>query len=150
MPSLGLDVRTGARALRSTPGPSLAAMLALSIGVATAVTLYTAFRVLADDLPPIPHPERVARLYVADETTPVGRRGLRAADVGPLVDQVADRAVVAMVERLDVTIEIEGCANGTAPVTVEQVEPGFFEIAAVARDSGAPGRPPRSASVPRR
>jgi len=129
MRSLWLDLRTGARALRATPGQSLAAVLALALGVAAAVSLYTVFRVIADDLPPIPQPERVARLYFADETTPVGRRGLRASDVGPLVDQVAGRVVVAMVESAEVTLEIEGCARQTAPVTVERVEPGFFEIA---------------------
>jgi len=134
--SLWLDLRMAARALRATPGQSLAAVLALAIGVATAVSLYTLFRVIADDLPPVPHPERVARLYFADETTPVGRRGLRAADVGPLVDQVAGRAVVAMVESTDATIEIEGCASQAAPVTIEQVEPGFFDIAAVAPQLG--------------
>ena len=97
---------------------------------------YPASRVAADDLPPIPRPAHVARLYFADDTTPVGRRPLRAADVGPLVDQVSDRVVVAVVRQTDAAIEIEGCAIQTAPVTVEQVEPGFFEIAAVSPQLG--------------
>ncbi len=131
-----LDLRTGARALRATPGQALAAVLALALGVAAAVSLYTVSRVVADDLPPIPHPERVARLYFADETMPSGRRGLRASDAGPLVDQVADRVVVAMVDSADIMIEVEGCAAQTAPVTVEQVGQGFFAIAAVAPQVG--------------
>ena len=122
MTSLLADLRIAVRALRATPGQSLNAALALALGVAAAVTLYTAFRVAADDLPPIPRPAHVARLYFADDTTPVGRRPLRAADVGPLVDQVSDRVVVAVVRQTDAAIEIEGCAIQTAPVTVEQVE----------------------------
>ena len=134
--SAWIDLRVAARSLRATPGQTLAAVLALAIGVATAVSLYTLFRVIADDLPPVPHPERVARLYFADETTPVGRRGLRASDVGPLVDLVAGRVVVAMVESADTTIEIEGCASQAVPVTIQHVEAGFFDIAAVAPQLG--------------
>ncbi len=50
MRSLWTDLGAGARGLRTTPGSSRAAVLALSLGVATAVTLSTAFRTVADDL----------------------------------------------------------------------------------------------------
>jgi len=94
MRSVWSDVRRSARSLSTTPGQSAAALLALSLGIAAPVTLYTAFRVVADDLPPIPHPERIARLYVADATTPVGRRALRATDLIRLVDQLQGTSYV--------------------------------------------------------
>jgi len=98
MRSLWADLRTAARALRSTPGPSAAAVLALSLGVATAVALYTAFRTVSDDLPPVPHPERLGRLYAKDPAMPMGWRPLREGDVAPLVEQTGGRLVAALVD----------------------------------------------------
>ncbi len=135
MRSLFADLRTGGRALRTAPGSSFAAVLALSLGVATAVTLYTAFRTVADDLPPIPHPERVGRLYFADETTASGWRALRARDVAPLVEQAGDRLVAALVEDADVALEIDGCA-AVASVRAQVVTPAFFAVAGVAPQRG--------------
>ena len=135
MRSLWTDLRTGARALWTTPGSSSAAVLALSLGVATAVTLYTAFRAIADDLPPIPHPERVGRLYFADETTASGWRALRARDVAPLVEQAGDGLMTALVEDADVALEIDGCA-AVASVGAQAVTPAFFAVAGVAPQRG--------------
>jgi len=131
MRSLWTDLRTAARALRSTPGLCAAAVLALSLGVASALTLYTAFRAIADDLPPIPHPERVAHLYLADETAPMGWRVPRGSDRAALVDPIADRTVASVVRDVGADVVIDGCAREDSGVVAEQVEPTFFDVVAV-------------------
>ena len=135
MRSLWTDLRTGTRALRATPGSSLAAVVALALGVATAVTLSTAFRAIADDLPPVPHPERLGRLYVADDATALGWRAVRAGEVAPLVEQVGDGIVAALVEDDDVALAIDGCA-AVASVRAQAVTPAFFAVAGVAPERG--------------
>jgi putative ABC transport system permease protein len=111
-------------------------VLALALGLASAVTLYTAFRVVANDLPPIPHPERVARLYLADETMPMGWRMARAGDRAALVEPIADRTSTSVVRDADVEVAIDGCAREDRDVTAEQVEPAFFDIADVSPQLG--------------
>ncbi len=135
MRSLWADLRTAARALRSTPGPSATAVLALSLGVATAVTLYTAFRAISDDLPPVPHPERLGRLYAEDPAMPMGWRPLSAREVAPLVEQAGGRLVAALVDDADVTLEIAGCA-AVERAHAQPVGPSFFEVAGVLPQRG--------------
>jgi hypothetical protein len=97
--SFWLDLRHAARVLRAAPSQFAAPVLALSLGVAAAVTLYTAFKVVADDLPPIPEPDRVARLYVVDPSAPMGRRPVRGTEIENVLDRATDHLIVTTTAR---------------------------------------------------
>ncbi len=136
MRSVWSEVRTAARMLRAAPGQFAAPVVALGLGVAAAITLYTAFQVVADDLPPIPQPERVARLYLADPSAPMGRRMVRAGDLQRVLDRAAGNFTVATAVRRTATVEIGNCARSTTRSTVWRVSASFPDVIQVAPQFG--------------
>ena len=136
MRSIWSDVRRAVRAAAAAPGQFAAPVLALGLGVAAAITLYTAFRVVADDVAPVPEPERVARLYAVDRSAPMGRRPFRPAEIQDVIDRAAGQLVVTTSTRRPAPVDIAGCVAAARPLTVRWVSPSFSDVVNVAPQLG--------------
>lgn len=104
--------------------------------MAAAVTFYTAFKVVADDLPPIPEPDRVARLYVVDPSAPMGRRPVRGSEIDKVLDRATDHLIVTTTARQSSTVDVDGCAVLAGPLVVRRVLPTFRDVVRVAPQLG--------------
>ena len=136
MKSVWVDVKRAARTAAAAPGQFAAPVLALGLGLAAAVTLYTAFRAVADDVAPVPEPERVARLYAVDRSAPMGRRPFRPAEIQGVIDRAAEQLVVTRSTRRPAPVDINGCVAEARSSTVRWVSPNFSDVIRVAPQLG--------------
>jgi len=88
------DLRDGLRMLRSNPGVSLLAALALGLGIGSTTTMYSITRGILRDLP-VDRPEQLMHVAMTDRN--VGDEYLRipAADIVALNDQQRSFAAIA-------------------------------------------------------
>ena len=94
MDTLFQDLRFGWRQLRRTPGFTLAAVLALALGVGATTAIFSVVNAVVLRPIPIADPDRVVRIY---ETNPKNDyvRGFAIQTVGPLPIAFAKQMMVA-------------------------------------------------------
>jgi predicted permease len=122
------DVRAGWRAYLQAPLHSTLAAFVVALGVASAGTMYAVSLAVSATVPPIPDPGRVARLYVADPSLPLGRRMPDSAESAVLIGRTAGMGTATRIDSGSARLSIDGCTALPTPVQVARVDEAFFDV----------------------
>ena len=131
MQSILSDLRLSARRLASRPIGTLVAIVSLSLGIGIVSTMYVLFRAATNDLPPVPAPDRLARVFVANHANGEARIPPAPAERRAWLDSPPRGVSLALVEDLEVTIE-----PGNQLVRAQRVSSRYFDVAGVRPEIG--------------
>jgi putative ABC transport system permease protein len=123
------EFRFAARALARWRGGAVVAALTLAIGIGTTTGLYALVRVLLADLPGVPEPDRLARVYASSQTLGVERSQVTLNEFDATLSKAASFAAVGAYAATDVTI---GTGQDVQPGVGGYASPAFFTAMGVA------------------
>src|SRR5262245_43500840 len=135
MDTLLQDLRFGLRQLRRTPGFTLAAVLALALGIGATTAIFTVLdRVVLRPLP-YPDPDRLAMIWEVNDTKGLAHERISPVNFGDYraLTQVFDDAAAWWYPQLTLS------EAGREPMRVNAIEttPNFFRVLGVPPSMGA-------------
>ncbi|HSL23996.1 MAG TPA: FtsX-like permease family protein [Vicinamibacterales bacterium] len=136
------DVRFAVRRLARRPVATLVAILVLSAGIGSVSTVYLLFRAGADDLPPVPGVDRLARIWIIDQAQPEARIPPAPAERRAWID--APPAGVRVADSVDAEVGLE---PGARAIRAQYVSSNFFAVLGVTPELGRGFAPDERAVV---
>ena len=120
-----LDMRDATRMLRSSPGISVLAALALALGIGSTTTMYSITRGILRDLP-VDHPERLMQIAMTDRNAGDGYLRIRAADIVALREQQRSFEAIAAYE--DETVHLGDADHHAQRLRAATVSASVFTV----------------------
>ena len=122
------EFRFAARALGRWRGGAVVAILTLAIGIGTTTGLYALVRVMLADLPGIPEPERLGRIYAVSPSLRVERSPVAFNEFDATLSRAASFTSVGAYAESDGAV---GAAPDARAVITGHASPSFFHAIGV-------------------